>query len=75
MSIFGEARREMALFDGKVSAKTAKRLEEVGSDLLEALEELRSWIANWDCPFDDDQEYQGVPSRVDAAIAKAKGEA
>lgn len=38
MSIFGEARREMVLFEGRVSAKTAKQLEEVGSDLLEALE-------------------------------------
>jgi hypothetical protein len=78
MSIFGEARREMALFDGKVSAKTAKQLEEVGSDLLDALEALTIRLPRLFCDVANVQEKkmrERAVKNARAAIAKARGEA
>lgn len=74
MSIFGTARQEMTIFDGKVSAKTAKQLEEVGSDLLEALILAQEWIAAGTVAGREVEETS-ILETIRPAIAKAKGEA
>jgi hypothetical protein len=43
--------------------------------LLAALEEVMTWIKNWDPNFTEDREWSSTEASVRAAIAEAKGEA
>lgn len=56
-------------------AKANARLIAAAPELLEALEGLWMWCRNWDCEFMDDDEFPEYRARIEAAIAKAKGEA
>lgn len=49
------------------------RLIAAAPELLEALEDVREWISNWDPNFTHDPEWQESATRIDVAIAKAKG--
>lgn len=55
--------------------KANARLIAASPDLYEALDEVMQWIKNWDPNFSEDDEwfYETRP-KVEAALAKAKGE-
>ena len=42
-------------------------------ELLDALDEVMTWIRNWNPRFTDDEEWSETQAKVDGAIAKAKG--
>lgn len=50
------------------------RLIAAAPDLLEALQEVMSWIDNWDPDFTFDNEWAGTEIKARAAIKKATGE-
>jgi hypothetical protein len=50
------------------------RLIAAAPDLLEALQEVMSWIYNWDPDFTFDNEWAGTEIKARAAIKKAMGE-
>lgn len=43
-------------------------------ELYEALEEVRTWISNWNCPMTDDPEWNTTEEKMEAALKKARGE-
>lgn len=49
-------------------------LHDAAPDMLAALEEVMDWIGNYPPDFLSDDEWPDTQDRVDAAIAKARGE-
>lgn len=60
---------------GVPEAVATAALIETAPELLEALQEVMSWIRNWDPNFTADAEWPETEAKVDAAIAKATGKA
>lgn len=55
-------------------AEATAHLIAAAPDLYKALEDVMDWITNWSPPFTDDDEWPDTKARVDAALAKARGE-
>lgn len=64
--------------DGLAQEKLARlnavqRIKEAGPELLTALENVMSWIANWEPNFVEDAEWKEDEAKILAAIKLARG--
>lgn len=55
-----------------VYEKRARKMA-ASPDLQDALEEVMTWVKNWDVPFLEDDEWAETETKVKSALFKANG--